>query len=100
MSGFSLTDNLYLRGFFILYIIFINITGFYAMWLDKRKAEKNKWRIPEKTLFTLALTGGSIGVFLGMRTCRHKTKHWYFVWGIPAIIVCQVLLLIIIIKNI
>ena len=100
MPGFGLTYNLYLSVFFVLYFVFINIAGFYAMWLDKKKAKRNEWRISEKTLFTLALIGGSAGTFLGMRLCRHKTKHWYFVWGMPAIIVCQVLLLIFIIKNI
>ena len=100
MPGFGLTYNLYLSVFFVLYIVFINIAGFYAMWLDKKKAKRNEWRISEKTLFTLALIGGSAGTLLGMRLCRHKTKHWYFVWGMPAIIVCQVLLLIFIIKNI
>ena len=58
MPGFGLTYNLYLSVFFVLYIVFINIAGFYAMWLDKKKAKRNEWRISEKTLFTLALIGG------------------------------------------
>jgi len=93
MGKFNLESGLSLSRFFILYIIIINIISFYTMWLDKRKAVKRQWRIPEKTLFILALLGGSIGAVLGMRAFRHKTKHWYFVWGMPAILVCQILLL-------
>ena len=62
------------------------------MYTDKGRAIKHKWRIPEKTLFLLAIIGGSIGSNLGMYTFRHKTKHWYFVWGIPAILLAQIAL--------
>ena len=80
--------------YFFLYGILINILGFFFMFLDKRKAIKNKWRIPEKTLFLLALLGGSLGTTLGMHTFRHKTKHWYFRLGMPLILIIQVGLLI------
>lgn len=60
------------------------------MLLDKQKAKKNKWRVPEKTLFLLALLGGSLGTTLGMNVFRHKTKHWYFVVGMPLILVLQI----------
>ena len=62
------------------------------MLMDKHKARKNKWRIPEATLLLIALLGGSIGSLLGMYTFRHKTRHWYFVWGIPLILAAQVAL--------
>lgn len=61
------------------------------MGIDKKKAKKGAWRIPEKRLFFIALLGGSIGSILGMKTFRHKTKHWYFVWGMPAILIIQLL---------
>ena len=80
--------------YFFLYGILVNILGFFFMFLDKRKAIKNKWRIPEKTLFLLALLGGSLGTTLGMHTFRHKTKHWYFRLGMPLILIIQVGLLI------
>ena len=59
---------------------------------DKRRAKRHGWRIPEKTLFLTALLGGSIGAWVGMYLCRHKTKHWYFVVGIPLILVVQLIL--------
>ena len=61
------------------------------MFLDKQKAKKDKWRIPEKTLFLLAVLGGSLGTTLGMNVFRHKTKHWYFVLGMPLILILQLL---------
>ena len=53
---------------------------------------RRQWRVPEKTLFLLPLLGGSVGAVLGMNTFRHKTKHWYFRWGLPAILIVQVAL--------
>ena len=76
-----------------IYLILINICGFCSMWLDKRKAVRHKWRIPEKTLFLFAILGGSPGSILGMHIFRHKTKHWYFVFGMPAILVIQIILI-------
>ena len=67
----------------------VRVIGYGA---DKRRARKGKWRVPEKTLFLLPLLGGSIGALLGMRVFHHKTKHWYFVWGIPAILLAQIAL--------
>ena len=64
--------------FIVAYMIIINIIGLFSMLIDKRRAIKNKWRIPEKTLFLIAILGGSIGSNIGMRLFRHKTKHWYF----------------------
>ena len=55
-----------------------------------KKAKRKAWRIPEKTFFLVSFLGGSLGSFLGMRVFRHKTKHWYFVIGIPTIFILQV----------
>ena len=65
------------------------------MGVDKSKARKRSWRIPESTLFVLALIGGSIGSIVGMHLFRHKTKHWYFLYGMPAILIIQILIVII-----
>lgn len=64
------------------------------MGIDKRKAIKRTFRIPEATLFIVALIGGSIGSIIGMQVFRHKTRHWYFVFGMPAILVIQIALLV------
>ena len=76
----------------LVYLLPINALGFLLMLADKEKAKKNRWRIPEKTLFLSALLGGSIGAITGMRLFRHKTKHWYFVVGMPAILLAQIAL--------
>ena len=60
--------------------------------VDKAKARRGAWRVPEKTLFLLPLLGGSVGALLGMLVFRHKTKHWYFVWGLPLILLAQIAL--------
>ncbi len=75
----------------LIYFVVINIVGFVIMGIDKAKAKANAWRIPEKTLLFIALIGGSIGVWLGMETFRHKTKHWYFKYGVPAIFLVEFL---------
>lgn len=66
------------------------------MLIDKRKARKNKWRIPEKTLMTVAAIGGSLGSLLGMYTFRHKTQHLKFTIGIPLILTVQIVLAVVI----
>lgn len=76
----------------VSYLILINLAGLLSMYTDKRRAINNKWRIPEKTLFSIAVIGGSIGSVLGMQIFRHKTKHWYFVYGMPAILILQIIL--------
>ena len=76
----------------LVWLAVINLLTFIVYGADKHRARKGKWRVPEKTLFLLPLLGGSIGALLGMRVFRHKTKHWYFVWGIPAILLAQVAL--------
>ena len=72
------------------YFIFMNILGFFLMGLDKHKAKKKVWRIPEATLFTTALFGGSLGTTLGIFLFHHKTRHWYFVYGMPLILLVQI----------
>ncbi|MBL4932516.1 DUF1294 domain-containing protein [Clostridium paridis] len=84
-----------LRELVIGYLIAINILGFFIVFKDKSAARKHKWRTKEKTLFLLALLGGSIGVFLGMQVFRHKTKHLKFVIGVPIIILFQLTLYLI-----
>ena len=76
----------------LVWVAVINLLTFIVYGADKRRARKGKWRVPEKTLFLLPLLGGSIGALLGMRVFHHKTKHWYFVWGIPAILLAQIAL--------
>ena len=80
----------------IAYLFLANLVGFALMGIDKRKAKKKQWRIPEKTLFLSAILGGSIGALYGMHLFRHKTKHKSFVFGMPAILIVQMLLLIIV----
>lgn len=77
----------------ILYLLIINFYAFSLMGIDKQRAIRHKWRISEKNLFLSALLGGSIGSIFGMYLFHHKTKHWYFVYGIPAILLCQLFLL-------
>ena len=76
----------------LVWLAVINLLTFIVYGADKRRARKGKWRVPEKTLFLLPLLGGSIGALLGMRVFHHKTKHWYFVWGIPAILLARIAL--------
>lgn len=80
----------------ISYAIIMNIVGFALMGIDKHKAKKRAFRIPEATLFTVALIGGSIGSILGMYLFRHKTRHRSFVYGMPAILILQVILIVLI----
>ncbi len=79
---------------YIVVLVVMSIVGFASMGIDKNKAKNNKWRTKEATLFLFALLGGGIGSTLGMKVFRHKTKHWYFVIGMPAIMVVQIALLI------
>lgn len=74
----------------VIYLILINLIGFIAMGIDKRKAKKMEWRIPEKTLFLITLFGGGIGTIAGMYAFRHKTKKKYFTIGFPVILVLEI----------
>ena len=76
----------------LVWLAAINLVTFAVYGIDKAKAKRGTWRVPEKTLFLLPLLGGSLGALLGMRVFHHKTKHWYFVWGIPLILLAQLAL--------
>lgn len=76
-----------------IYLAAMNAAAFVMMGVDKHRARRGRWRISEKALFAAALAGGSAGAILGMQIFRHKTRHWYFVWGMPAILAVQLLLL-------
>ncbi len=78
--------------YLLWYLAAVNLVAFTVYGVDKAKARRGAWRIPEKTLFLLPLLGGSVGALLGMLVFRHKTKHWYFVWGIPLILLAQIAL--------
>lgn len=78
----------------IIYLLIINIVNFWIMWYDKQEAKKQEWRVRERTLFILTLLGGSIGGIAGMYTFHHKTKKWYFKYGYPIILICQIMLTI------
>ncbi len=78
--------------YFKCYFILINLLGLLFMYIDKEKAKRSKWRIKESTLFPIAMLGGSIGAYIGMKTFRHKTKHAKFKYGIPIIILIQLLI--------
>ena len=74
------------------YLLLVNLAGFLLMGLDKRRARRGAWRISEKALFLPAVLRGSLGSIVGMRTFRHKTKHWYFRYGLPALLIGQLAL--------
>lgn len=80
----------------LIYLCIVNAIGFALMLLDKAKAKKNLWRIPERTFFLIACIGGSLGCILGMYTVRHKTKHPKFTIGMPLIFAVQVMAVILI----
>ena len=87
-------QNIFTTKNIIIYFILINIIGFLMMYIDKQKAKKVKWRIPEKTLFIITALGGGIGTISGMYTFRHKTKKLKFTIGMPAILILEVVLFI------
>lgn len=73
------------------YLFLINAAGFLIMLIDKQKARKNRWRIPERVLIGIATVGGSFGIMAGMRIFRHKTRHEKFTVGVPVILALQIL---------
>ena len=82
------------------YLLAINIVSLFLYGIDKYKAKKNKWRISEATLLMMAVIGGSIGAWVGMRLWHHKTMHKKFKYGIPIIIILQVVLAVYLLTNI
>ena len=69
----------------LIFMAAMSVIGFFAMGIDKMKAKRDMWRTPEKVLLGFAFLGGGAGVWLGMELFRHKTKHWYFKYGVPVI---------------
>lgn len=80
--------------FLILYLAAINLAAFVMCFWDKKKAEKGKWRVSEKTLFILALFGGSLGLYVSMRMFHHKTRHKRFMIGVPLIFLLQIIIIV------
>ena len=80
-------------------LLVMNLLAFALMGIDKMKAKRGSWRIPEKTLFLVTALFGGLGGTLGMKVFRHKTKHWYFKWGFPALLVVQIVLLAVILPK-
>ena len=76
----------------LLWVLALSLADFALMGVDKRRAKRGAWRVKERTFFLLALLGGSPGALLGMWTFRHKTRHWYFKFGLPAILLTQIAL--------
>ena len=75
----------------IFYFALVNLLGFYAMYNDKLRSKKRAFRVPEATFFAIAIIGGCIGCICGMYVFRHKTRHWYFVYGLPLILILQII---------
>ena len=82
------------------YLLAVNITSFLLYGIDKYKAKKGRWRISEAILLLMAVIGGSIGAWAGMRLWHHKTMHKKFKYGIPVIIILQVALAVYLLTNI
>lgn len=82
-----------------IYLVVVNLLGFAMMGIDKSRARRRAWRIPEAHLIIVALIGGSVGAILGMWLFRHKTRHWYFAYGLPVILVLQIAVVIALILS-
>ena len=80
--------------YIILEMLLMSIVLFVVMGLDKYKAKTGRWRVAERTLFLMALLGGALGGVVGMRVFHHKTKHWYFRYGFPALLIVQTALVV------
>jgi len=78
------------RKILVIYLISINIIAFLTFGWDKLQARKNRWRVSEKTLFLSVFLGGGLGAIVGMKVWHHKTRKWYFKFGIPVIVILQV----------
>lgn len=82
-----------------IYLAIVNGVGFALMGIDKKRAVRGAWRVSEASLFCAALLGGALGCTLGMYHFRHKTRHWYFKYGMPGIFLAQALLLVFFLKG-
>ena len=94
MKGMKFFMELQLSEMLLIYLIVVNIIGFLIMLIDKKKAEKGKWRIQEKTIFIITALGGGIGTTAGMYTFRHKTQKLGFVIGFPFITILEIVTII------
>ncbi len=86
-------------SYIVSYLAIVNMAGLIVMGIDKLRARKRAWRIPESTLFVIALIGGSLGTTIGMHLFHHKTRHWYFLFGMPAILVIQIAIVLILMYS-
>ena len=85
--------------YLFIYLVLINLIAIIITCYDKYCAVKNKWRVKERTLFTISVLGGSIGMYLTMQTIRHKTKHLKFMLGIPAIFIVEIVIAILLVIH-
>lgn len=83
----------------VFYLVILNVLTFLLYGIDKWKAKRSRWRIPESALLGMAAVGGSVGAWLGMRVWHHKTQHKKFRYGVPAILVAQIVLLVWVVVN-
>ena len=88
-SAFSIPNIFTLKNI-LIYLVIINLIGFFMMWSDKKRAKWGMWRIPEQTLFIVTALGGGIGTIAGMYTFRHKTKKMKFTVGLPALVILEI----------
>jgi len=77
----------------------LNIYSFFIVRFDKKKAIKHQWRVPERKFIILALAGGAIGIFLGMKVFHHKTKHYLFTHGIPLLIAVNIIIFYLLLRG-
>lgn len=83
-----------LLKYVLYYLAAINVVAFLVYGIDKWRAKRGAWRVSEKTLFLLPILGGSVGAIAGMKVFHHKTKHWYFKYGLPLILLLQLALVV------
>ena len=93
LTSLGLTEYLTIPNV-LIYLAIINLIGFLAMWIDKYKAQKGYWRIPEGSLIMITLLGGGIGTISGMYKFRHKTKKMKFTVGLPTILIAEIMFVI------
>ena len=79
--------------YLVLYFLILNVVGYLIIWHDKRKSRTGQWRVPEARFFAIALVGGALGVYYGMKTFKHKTQHLSFKIGIPLLIAFNIILM-------
>ena len=83
----------------LFYLLVVNIISFILYGVDKSRAKNREWRISEKALLGIAAVGGSVGAIIGMTLFHHKTRHWYFLFGMPAILLLQIIFVLFLILG-